>query len=165
MEGATLATVAAGALGKIGASAIPALKTPLHDPDWRTRIVTLWAFRIMRAGASKAFAELLPMLKDPNPNVRSAATEVFGAMGPLAEKAIPDLVVLLDDKAAGDQRGAYGYGGPVYKGVVWNLAIIGEPALKPALAHPDPEVRAWAQRWLAELKKKEAQGDKLPGAY
>lgn len=156
LAGEYLDGVAAKALGQIGAPAIPVLKASLHDPDWRTRVVILLAFRTMGAGAHEAFADLLAMLKDPNPNVRGAASDVFGAMGPLAEKAIPDLVGLLGDKVSGDQEGPYG-GGPVYKEVMMNLARIGQPAIKAALTHSDPEVRSLAQAWLVDLQKKESR--------
>jgi HEAT repeat protein len=115
----------------------------LESKDARKRRNAAFALGKMRTQPWVA-DKLLPLLKDPDPSVREAATLAVGSMGALrAHEIVPPLIERLQtDEAPEVRRGA-----AVALGTLGITASPAGEALKRALQHSDARVRqnaAWA---------------------
>jgi HEAT repeat protein len=84
--------VAADALGRIGAAAVPALVQALQSPDANVRLKAVEVLGRMGAEATDAVPQLIKLLDDPDPAVRKAAARTLGLVGPAAKDAVPALI-------------------------------------------------------------------------
>jgi HEAT repeat protein len=84
-EDPELTTIATGALTKIGMPAISALTDLLATPDRRIAVATLAQIR-----HSKTIEPLIQVLNDPDPHIRTLATE---ALGSFHDPRIPPLLL------------------------------------------------------------------------
>jgi HEAT repeat protein len=141
-----LRPVVVGAVAKIGfpgADAVPFLVGLLKSPD---RLPALRALARGGADATVAVADVVPLLKDGDVEVRWNAARTLGKIGPAAAAAVPDLVAALKDDAA-----------PVREHAAESLGQIGSgppavvEALAAALKDPDARVRRDAVRSLGQV--------------
>jgi hypothetical protein len=84
--------VAADALGRIGAAAVPALIEGLRSPDPAVRLKAVEVLGRMGPDAKDAVPDLVRLLDDPEEPIRRAATRTLGRIGPPAQEAVPALV-------------------------------------------------------------------------
>ena len=84
--------VAADALGRIGAAAVPALIEGLRSPDPAVRLKAVEVLGRMGPDAQDAVPDLVRLLDDPDEAIRKAATRTLGRIGPPAQEAVPALV-------------------------------------------------------------------------
>jgi HEAT repeat protein len=89
---------------------------------------------------------LLPLLKDPNPSVRSSAADVLGSMEAAAQSAVPALIPLLTDTNPQVRNWTADALGRI--GASVQLAI---PQLTLLLTDPDPSVVINAARALGNM--------------
>jgi hypothetical protein len=80
------------ALGRIGASAVPALLDTLHSSDPTVRRKAVEVLGRMGEDAAPAVPALTSLLDDPDPAVRKAAARTLGQIGPQAKDAVPALM-------------------------------------------------------------------------
>ena len=71
----------------------------------KVRNVIAGIFAEIGPAARDAIPDLIPLLQDIAPPVRSSAADALSNMGPYAREAIPDLEVAAQDKQFGDRRG------------------------------------------------------------
>jgi HEAT repeat protein len=83
------------ALGRIGPACIPALSDLIKNNRTTAR---QFAFEALGQIGADAINVLLPLLADDDWNTRVSAARVLGQIGPKAEKAIPALTKLLQEK-------------------------------------------------------------------
>ncbi len=74
-----------------------------RGPDPMARRRAILALAELGGRSAAAVRALADALSDPEERVRFMAAAALGRIGALAEQAIPDLLVALDDEAAGDQ--------------------------------------------------------------
>jgi len=91
--------VAADALGRIGAPAVPALIEALKNADPAVRLEVVEVLGRMGDEAADAVPSLLKLLDDPDPGVRKAAARTLGQIGPAAKDAVPALMRALLQRA------------------------------------------------------------------
>jgi HEAT repeat protein len=92
---------AAYALSHIGEHSIPFLIPLLKDQDLHLRTIakkTLMYMPLAETSAAAGIPDLLRLLKDRDPTVRSSAAEIIGSIGEPAKAAIPSLLPLLKDR-------------------------------------------------------------------
>lgn len=87
--------VAADALGRIGAAAVPELVKVLSSPDAAVREKAVQVLGRMGPAAAPAAPELIQLLHDPDESVRRAAARTLGQIGPAAKDAVPALMQTL----------------------------------------------------------------------
>jgi HEAT repeat protein len=124
------------------ASAVPALVAAAGDADPRVREEVFWALQEIGPPAKEAIPMLIGALHDPDAWVRDRAAGVLVSFGPAAETAIPALVTDLDESEETLRAG---------ETAARALRAIGPaaaPALRKALGHEKPRVRAGAARVL-----------------
>jgi len=125
----TVACIATVALG-LGLAAC-------NEPRYQNRTLSSWMHDL---GADEDYK-------------RRAACEAIGELGPQAEKAIPELVGLMDDVNEGIRDFA-----------ATALAKVGptaKPALEEVLARPEPDVRLYAASALIQLDPKHPQAGEV----
>jgi HEAT repeat protein len=89
---------AARSLAELGPKAAPAFDALIESLKHRHEFVRMSAVRAIRAiGGKKAVSVLMSTLKDKNPQVREAAAESLGELGPLSAPAVSQLVESLND--------------------------------------------------------------------
>ena len=86
------------ALGKIGQTAVPALKRALMDSNTKARYVAAIALGAVGPAAQDAVPALIRALNDRESDVRIFAMGTLGEIGPGAQAAVPDLIIALKDK-------------------------------------------------------------------
>jgi len=162
-------------LGRIGAAAVPTLVASFKDADPRVRVAAAGAALSVDPKHAGALAALIAASKDANPvvrrlaaeslavepaasalaellgdkddEVRWAAADSLGELGPAAAPAVPALLKLMADKdpsfrsVAADALGQGARGNPP----------AAAPALTAALKDPDRRVRESAARSFLEL--------------
>ena len=84
--------VAADALGRIGAAAVPALIEALRSSDAAVRLKAVEVLGRMGPDAKDAVPDLVRLLDDPEEPIRRAATRTLGRIGPPAQEAVPAIV-------------------------------------------------------------------------
>lgn len=84
--------MAAEALSRIGAPAVPQVVRELQHPDPAVRRKAITVLGRMGSGAKEAVPELIRLLKDPDEQVRKNAALTLGRIGPAAQEAVPALV-------------------------------------------------------------------------
>ncbi len=147
---------AAQALAAWGDRALVSLRPLLAaGPDARW-----WVARALAAvGTRQALTELLPLLRDADPDVRACAAHGLGILlpqvqsEPAAQPAVDRLVRLLDDDSP--------YVARIAGNALIQIREPAVPALIQALSHPSPAVRAGAARALTPLKSDDA----IPALY
>lgn len=97
-EDATVRSLAAHALARIGEPAATDVAALLGDPDEKIRVAAALSLSRMGTGAVPALAATL---KNPDPGVAAKAAWLLGTMGPDAMPAVPALIRAL---ATGDMR-------------------------------------------------------------
>jgi HEAT repeat protein len=89
---------AAAALAELGPKAAPAIETLKESLTHRNTLLRIRAVRAIGAiGGEQAVALLTPVLTDRNRQVRAAAAETLGDLGPIAAPAVERLIPLLQD--------------------------------------------------------------------
>jgi HEAT repeat protein len=143
LDGAS-GVAAAKALGDIGhPSAVPALKgAALGSARPEVRAAAAAAMREIRGGTDTSV--LIPLLTDPNEQVRTQAIYTIGALG--EKGAVSGLMTVLGTDASPSVR----------KHAAWALGQIGDltavSALNQAVADPDPLVASVARASLQRLR-------------
>src|SRR5262249_15000357 len=143
------------ALGRIGVNgtpaskvAIKALTAAIHDPDPRIRLAAAFGLSQM---SQTQFSELIPLLKDPDVEVRRYALMTMGNRARHAQAIIDDILASMRHADARVRRAA---------AVAVTADDLGQDrvamALLSLLADPDAEVRAQAAINLALVDANEA---------
>jgi HEAT repeat protein len=136
--------IAAGAaLIRLGAAAVPTLKSKLADPAVRLNVIEILS--AMGTTAKPALPDLLEGLKDADPVMRGDVAIAIGAIGSDAADAVPSLLTLVKDTAvpAGARYAA-----------AYALGRIGAPAADAEttlreLADSEDELMATVAAWAA----------------
>lgn len=84
--------VAADAIARIGAPAVPDLLRSLRSPDPQVRLKTIEVLARIGSDAQDAVPDLVQLLDDEDPRVRRAAARTLGRIGPAASEAVPALM-------------------------------------------------------------------------
>jgi HEAT repeat protein len=167
---------ALGEIGPEAMEAVPALVwAALEDEDRDVRSVAVWALggiepevaisvlsRVLEDGdpdqvrtsailglrqsKGEAVPALIRALEDKDPDMRIAAVEVLGWIGPEVAEAVPVLIRVLEDDA--DPR--------VRESAAYELGYMGSeavPALTRALEDEDPGVRSAAAEALEQIEQ------------
>lgn len=92
-EDATVRSLAAHALARIGEPAAPDVAALLGDPDDKARVAAALSLSRMGTGAVPA---LCATLRNPDPAVAAKAAWLLGALGPDGLPAVPALIRALD---------------------------------------------------------------------
>ena len=87
-----LKEMAADALARIGADAVPELVSALNDSNPQVRLQAARALARIGPDAAPAVQALTEHLTDVNPLVRQNAARALGQIGPRAKSAVPDLI-------------------------------------------------------------------------
>jgi HEAT repeat protein len=91
-------SVAALALGQIGAAAVPALIPILASDEPRVRTSAALALGYVGAQAAAATPQLVKLLNDPDGDVRRAATLSLGTIDPARKELVSALIVMANDE-------------------------------------------------------------------
>jgi HEAT repeat protein len=86
-------------MGRSAASALPTLLPLLKDPVAEVRMVTAWAVGELSESTASAIVHLRPLLQDRDFRVRAEAVQAFSNHAD-ADRAVPDLIPLIDDQNA-----------------------------------------------------------------
>lgn len=84
--------VAADAIARIGAAAVPELRRSLRSPDPQVRLKAIDVLARVGSDAEPAVPDLVQLLDDEDPRVRRAAARTLGRIGPAAAEAVPALM-------------------------------------------------------------------------
>jgi HEAT repeat protein len=143
------AATALGAVGTAACAAVPRLIKLLQTDSWpgpRQRAASALG-RIGEAGS--VVLALTGALGDPDTNVRVAAAEALGLLGPAAAEAAPELLIAVKDRRVGCE------GVRQYAGFALGRIGLATPdvlrALSDALRDPHRDPRRFAARALGDL--------------
>jgi HEAT repeat protein len=130
---------AQGALARLGAPAVPALRALLRDPDVPVRLAALGVLRRMGPAADAAVPDLIDCLDD-----EETALDALVALAWMGERAVPALVAGLEARRPG----------PVRRKAMWGLCRLA-PASRRAVPEmlaglTDADVQVWAATALGE---------------
>jgi len=144
-------------LMELGDNAVPALVRGLGNPDVRIRrnvilflaagqgyFPELHQFTRVRV----PFSSLVGALKDSDPTVRGWTAQAIGWSGRDAVAAVPDLIALLADEAAGPRNSAC-----IALREIGPAARDALPALRQALSDPNADVRGFAKQAIDTIEK------------
>jgi hypothetical protein len=84
--------IAADAIARIGAPAVPELRRSLRSPDPNVRLRAIDVLSRVGSDAEPAVPDLIQLLDDEDPRVRRAAARTLGRIGPAAAEAVPALM-------------------------------------------------------------------------
>jgi HEAT repeat protein len=143
---------AARVFARIGPETLPEVIKALEevlktDASERPKVV-LWALRGFGESAAPAVPAVTHALTHANANVRHAAAETFGAIGPQALTAVPALSQALNDEAPHVHQAAARalkriQGGPESRAGAWRAVTSGPKRT----CGGAPVVEEWPSRW------------------
>jgi HEAT repeat protein len=137
-------------MGRSAESALPALLPRLKDTAAEVRMVAAWATGELSGSTAAILGHLRPLLKDSDFRVRAEAVQAF-SNHPDANRAVPDLIPLIDDPHALVRRMTVRALGEIGTGAKSTV-----PQLMLRLQDPDRLVRGNAITALARVSAGDA---------